>query len=408
MPSRWVLRYLNSRYFQFPERITVKAREGWELPQGDRHNFLRTVDGQKNWLDQNSQSRGGVVLEGATAHWWIIGKDVDQNSGHMAPVGHVAALYQDELYEMAIGRAGVTRLQSFGVIFGHNRVVIYVEPDNGDDRLTSNTARTHLLLDGESLPWTEWAAEFRDKFPHEIHQLIEEVAAGSIPGDHRQSIKERLKQIRELFRISRYRPSKSGSVGIDEETLSVGGRSRSDGSKRDGESTGSHGGRGGRAGDIYALFQTVHGKPGQEFRFEQDPEVTWVVVENGTRTPPDMEDRAAKFLPQQNKLLINGDFRVFVDMVERWCTKYSHAPSPRIIVEQVVHEWFEQQLVEAILGAQALRGSTQWTVEELERIWSEEALTTVVLPRYHIDNNIRRALGSKLGTLKEREHATAT
>src|SRR6185436_10726584 len=32
-PSRWVARYLNSRYLRFPEGITVQAREGWEHPR---------------------------------------------------------------------------------------------------------------------------------------------------------------------------------------------------------------------------------------------------------------------------------------------------------------------------------------------------------------------------------------
>jgi hypothetical protein len=71
-------------------------------------------------------------------------------------------------------------------------------------------------------------------------------------------------------------------------------------------------------------------------------------------------------------------------------------------VEQVVREWFEQQLIEAVLGTQALRDSRQWTMQEMEKIWSEEALTAVVMPRYHVDLNVKRALGAKLGTLKER------
>jgi hypothetical protein len=32
------------------------------------------------------------------------------NSGHYPPGGHVAALYQDELYQMATGAAGYARL----------------------------------------------------------------------------------------------------------------------------------------------------------------------------------------------------------------------------------------------------------------------------------------------------------
>jgi len=38
--------------------------------------------------------------------------------------------------------------------------------------------------------------------------------------------------------------------------------------------------------------------------------------------------------------------------------------------------------------------------EELSSLWSEEALTAVVLPRWHIDQSIKRSLGQKLGSLK--------
>jgi len=33
---------------------------------------------------------------------------------------------------------------------------------------------------------------------------------------------------------------------------------------------------------------------------------------------------------------------------------------------------------------------------------SEEALTSSVMQRYHVDNAVKRALGSKLGPLQER------
>jgi len=46
-------------------------------------------------------------------------------------------------------------------------------------------------------------------------------------------------------------------------------------------------------------------------------------------------------------------------------------------------------------------GSTQWSTQDLEKLWSEEALTATVLPRYHVDDQIKRVLGAKLGSLKE-------
>lgn len=47
------------------------------------------------------------------------------------PGGHVAALYQNELYELVYGRGGTARLMNFGVIFGTDRVVLYWEPAFG-------------------------------------------------------------------------------------------------------------------------------------------------------------------------------------------------------------------------------------------------------------------------------------
>lgn len=402
MPSRWILRYLNGRYYRFPKGVSVKAREGWGLPNGDSHSFLRTVTGMKPWLDKNASESGAVTLAGGTAHWWILNENLDLDSGHYATGGHVAALYQEELYEVQTGRAGVSRLQAFGVIFGHQRVVIYVEPKrHGEGRLTSNTARTTLQLDGEQLPWAEWAAEFRDCMPEPVRKLVEDVGARSAGQDHRASIRERLKQIMDLFKVSRYRPNPASAVAFEESAERVGGvPQRGEGTSAGGG--GKSGGRGGKAGDVYALFQAPIGRPGEELRSTPpEPKARWVSVADGTRTPPDMEDRAAKYLPPQNLLLINRDFRVFTDTVDRWCKRYGHIPGVTSVIEQGVREWFEQQLIEAVMGAWSLRGSTLWTTGDLDRAWTDEALTAVVLPRYHIEISIKRTLGTKLGSFKE-------
>jgi hypothetical protein len=405
-PSRWITRYLNTRYFSYPDGITVKAREGWQFPRSNTNsNILRTLEGQKQYLDKHAECAGELQLTGATARWWIL-KDEDaltQNSGSVASSGHVAALYQNELYEMVAARQGVARLQSFGVIFGHNRVVIYIEPKNGvTQRLTSNTARTQLLLNGESLPWSDWAAEFRESMPREITELIDRVAAGASGSDHKQTIKERLRAIVDLFRFSRYRPTPKGKLLLDADNGVAGGRPRSSRDRVPDAGDGEPGGKGGRAGDIYSLFLSAKGIPGDEVVISVEPTVQWVSAENGTRTPPDLEDRAAKYLPQQDLIMANADFRVFNDMVERWCLRYKYVPGAREVVKDVVQEWFEQQLIETVLGAQALRDARNWTFEDMQRLWSEEALTAAVLPRYHLEYAVKRALGAKLGTLKEK------
>jgi hypothetical protein len=398
MRSRWILRYLNTRYFRFPDGVKVRAREGWELPRHDKHNFLRVVEGQGAWLDENSESRGILELQGAQAYWWIIRADVDRNSGHVAPGGHIAALYQNELYEMLTGRAGIARLQSFGVIFGSDRVVIYLQPASTVERpVTANTARTTLMIEGELLDWAGWAAEFREEMPDDLVRLQEEIGAQAGEKDHKKAILERLRQIKDLLRFSRFRPSKDGATTVEPQTTQ-GGEPGTHMGQRD--SARESGKKGGRSGDLYALFAEASPIKADPVDAFDTPTPKWVTVEDGTRTPPDLDDRAAKFLLQQNTLLINADFRVFTDMIDRWTHAYQHLPGAKSTVKEVVHEWFEQQLIEAVMSAQALKSTGKWSLQELEELWSEEALTAAVLPRWHIDQSIKRNLGQRLGSLR--------
>lgn len=399
MRSRWILRYLNTRYFRFPEGIKVQAREGWENLRDSKHNFLRVVEGQGAWLDKNAESKGTIALTDATAHWWILKEAVDRDSGHNAGGGHIAALYQNELYELTLrSSGGIAKLQMFGVIFGSDRVVIYVEPNTDGSQVTANTARTQLLIDNEAIDWSAWASEFRASLPAEITMLQEEIGSHSGDKSYKQKILDRLKDIRDILRFSRVRPASNGVVPYDEEAKVPGGESNpSDGARIGHREPGS---KGGKSGDIYALFAEASETLGDHIETNDAPEVKWVKVEDGSRIHPDLNDRAARFHLAQNLLMINADFRVFTDMVDRWKASYAHVPGADGSVREVVHEWFEQQLTETVMSAKALKSTGRWSIDELSRLWSEESLTAAVLPRWHIDQSIRRNLGQRLGTLK--------
>lgn len=403
-PSRWIAKYLNTRYFEIPPGAMIKAREGWEHPLSDKdRNLLRTVIGQGPYLAKHSSASGKVQLSGAVAHWWLLLDEpaLTQNSGYIESSGHTAALYKGELYEMLSGRAGRARLQHFGVLLGHNRVVIYVEPTNGaGTKITTNTARTQLLVNNEPLPWSEWAVEFQEQMPEAIRQLMEEIAAGSSSSDHSKSIRERLKQLMDLFKVSRYRPTPAGELMIDDSRTTRGGMPQQRGGGSGGSTT-SSGKKGGTAGGVYSVFLKTDGVPGEAVRPDPFPNVTWVSVKDGTREPGDIEDRAARYLVEQNHLLINADFRVFTDMIERWGREFADNKNAVAgVIQDAVRSWFEQALVEAVLGVQALKDAKEWSVEDIERALSEEALTSAVMPRYHVHNAVKRELGSKLGKLQ--------
>ena len=382
----------------------MKAREGWKNPREDEdRNLLRLVSGQEAYLQAHCEKSGTVELADALAHWWTLKDEpaLTQKASFAASSGHVAALFQDELYEMVMGRTGVARLQHFGVIFGTNRVVVYVEPlKDSEGTIESNTARTHLLRNNEPLPWAQWAEEFRALMPDEIKVLMEEVAAGISYSDYGQSIRRRLNPIVDLFELSRYRPIPKPGVFLNDDSMMSGGPPGASDGKR-GVATGTGGRSSNSAGSVYSPFLTTEdGTQGEDIS-GVELECKWVSLEDGTRIEGDMEDRAGKYFVEQNLLLLNRDFRVFKDMVDRWCTKYSHAPGSNTVVRGIVEEWFEQTLVEVIMGLQSLKGSIEWDIAQIAKASSEEALTTAVMPRYHTDVAIKRSLGAKLGTLKQ-------
>jgi len=235
--------------------------------------------------------------------------------------------------------------------------------------------------------------------PEEIRQLIDEKAAAS-KGGHKDVIRDRIRPLLDLFKLSRYRPFPRGKLEIDNKRV-VGG---SPASPMQTTSIGSNpkdgkGGKGGAVGNVYAAFEKHGGEPGDVVKTDPFPEVHWVSIKDGTRDQGYLEDRAAVYLSDQNTLIINSDFRLFQDTVTGWVKKYGE--SSRSVVEQVVEEWIEQALIEAVLGVRALEGSSrEWSAADIEKALSEEALTTAVQQRYHVYLSVKRSLGAKLGSLR--------
>ena len=102
--------------------------------------------------------------------------------------------------------------------------------------------------------------------------------------------------------------------------------------------------------------------------------------------------------------MVNADFRAFVDMIEHWVRLYKkehgNHPGLREHVQDSVRSWFEQSLVETVIGIQALKGSPEWPRDSLKTALSDEAMTAVVMQRYHPYNCVKRELGTKIGALK--------
>jgi hypothetical protein len=93
---------------------------------------------------------------------------------------------------------------------------------------------------------------------------------------------------------------------------------------------------------------------------------------------------------------------VFTEFIAHWEKQYKSVPSAKAIITEVAREWFPQTLTEVIYSVDYLRGDKQWSDQEVAAVPCPEALTAAVMPCYHIELSVRRALGSKLGSLKKR------
>ena len=126
------------------------------------------------------------------------------------------------------------------------------------------------------------------------------------------------------------------------------------------------------------------------------PRTVWIGVEDGTCALGFLEDRAAIYLPEQNLLQISRDFWVFGGMVEH-CNKVAAAQiGAEPVVEATVRGWYEQALVETVIGVRALRHRKEWSDRDIEKALSPEALTAAVMQRYHVARCTAEELQRKL------------
>lgn len=404
--THWLTRYLNARYFRFPPGVSVRVREfaradpkGWPTSKPKKLSegaFLRPVHGQARHLDSECDASGRQVLSGGIAYWWILKKVAARSRKSLwQSSGHVAALYQNELYEMRTGQSGQRLLQQFGVLFGSNRVVIYIEPAL-ELEVSANTARSVLVSKGNPLPWDTWAEEFRKAMPDQIKSMMDEILEGSTSQTHRDAIRTRLKSIEKLYQLKRYKRSPDGPLhtsGAFGNATEDEHSTRSVSQREDREAA-----RGNQSGDLYSQIARASGDRAIAVRKQMvEPKTQWIRSSDATRSPGEIEDRAGRYLPEQHTLLLNADFRAFTEMIDHWTTRYKAIPAAPPVVRDVVLEWFEQQAVEAVLGTIALAGSQTWSDDHIKMALSEEALTAAVMPRWHVYSKIGQVLARRLG-----------
>ena len=392
----WLALYLNTRFFRIPKGIDLGARIGYYRENNPRHNYILNIRGQKAILDEKAEQKGTLMLSDAKLYWWVMPKDADGHGREMLK-GHTALIHEDEIFDMSDSRSN--RIAYFGVIVGRDRVIIYVEPSN----VVQNTSRTNLLRpDGTPVLWDRWQDDFRTNMPQSLKKFLEELQDENAVKSHTDSIKERLKGIQELYKLSRYKADPKGILFADPDSEG----SFETGRIRTGEPNPfpppppKPGPRPGPLSTalLTALVQENTGTRVTTVEPDPFPRVKWV------RASVDNEqllDRAAEYIPTENLILANGDFQGLRDLVKYISKNYAEVPEVVKVIEDEIKQAFEQALTECVAGALSLKNRPHWNPKDFEMAISREALTTAVMQRYWMITYLRRVLGNKIKGFNE-------
>ena len=408
LPTQWVAAYLERRYFRIPNGIALKVpREIYDSGRGTRRVMADTIRGQRYYLDKHSDSKGRVELSHTNAHawWWILSETIVSGGKTWNNRGHVAALYQDELYEVRGGTGRFSALKDFGIYAGHGRVVLYVEPTSV---IGPNTARSALILPGGSpVNYPEIGAAFAEKMPDELSAYM----AGQVSsehGDHRKSILRNLKEVEDALDQARFRRDAKGRPeSVQDEANgrpsleSAGGLGRSSsGASRPQDATG-------RVGDEY--LRKAREEMERRMRVRKAdadplPRVVWDEDGNNVQT-----GRAATYTSANHVVTANATFDFYRDLLE-WSVLEAKSrvaseideQTIRRLSEDVVRRWFEEALAQAVVVLRPMSRDARWGPAVFETGLSDEGLTAAVVShRWLLMSAIKRDLAGRLGRLRE-------
>ena len=397
----WLARYLNSRYFKLPDYVELAVSCNLHKNEDGTAKYqIRMIKGMLEYNNKYSELNGTVKINGAKVHWWVL-KELDNERPEFPSVSHTASLFQDELYDYEEkNKTNLTRLHRFGIIQLVKRVVIYVEPTG--ENVTTDPSRTFLSIgSAQKIPWDDWGDQFAEKMPEELRKLEEEASERATDEDLDKAAAAMLKNWMKSFEVPKFLVTSEADLEVSEPE-DLGGQPDSGG--EDGTRKGTDGGDSvdsGNKGNRFSDFIRRKGKPGKETKTDDSiPKVEWVTPE----TQPHLEDRAAQYIRQQNRLLINGDFRGFTSIIDSvLAEKGENKPGAKAAIEEVAKLHYQVSICETIIRVQMLKkGGKTWKQEEIDGALSEVALTAAVMSHKLLHDRISHSVGHKLGAVKKK------
>lgn len=194
---RGIVHFLNGRYFVIP-----KSGLDIQVAEHDSNGALHwyPIVGQKALLERYAEQQGELLVQvgglQATAYWWILSEEAKQQIELFNSMGHVGLLWKNELYYNPNESQRGQRLQlnGFGIHFGEERVVIYIELTQSE-QVDSHPSRTKLMFKRRELNPTEFGEIFALNMPPELEAYQKKFLSSATTGESIEKIKENLRAL---------------------------------------------------------------------------------------------------------------------------------------------------------------------------------------------------------------------
>lgn len=413
--NKYFANFVNTRYLRLPKevRVTVPERRSATSNEWGIRSSDGDVVGLARALDEGDAIEASftVALDHADVHVMVTHPPKTKRAGNKAkglrsdvvPFGNTAAAVLpdsefaglDEIYEMHTGKAGMSRLQQFGISVLKSRTILVVYPHNA----IANSYRTGLLAadgSGPAVPWEEWGEQFRERMPEQLAELIAaSVEHGTGITKARDMITKRLGSLAgfvasKAFRLGTATVPAGAAVPGGSSMTTAGGNAGGSGNGTNPSTgtgtprpqlpanrrTGSPGGNAVPSGD--------NGGAGT-VNVAADLDVPDVVeVDAAHMASMRFPDRAANYDATSNTIELNRDFpgiTVEVDQLLAECAGKRAGRTERNQAVEIVKGRMSMTLVEVVVRMRAAakarpeRGDEQF---DLELALSPEALTAVV------------------------------
>lgn len=390
--DRWIIRELNNRYYTLNlpgyREPTVKVAadltddtdvaitgQAAYLKRHVKQVDLRDATGFVELKPQVLARDGGDQVVAAEAEWWILDNVEDLRAEHASdryPGHHVAAVFQNELYDVAYhGTAPTARLSRFGVTHGQRAVVVYVHIRDG---VTAAANRNNLAGAASALPWEEWGADFAANMPDVLADHVAREKAQAITADNEEKRRE-LDEILKALNVGRFRPSRNGPTGFGGLPIPGGDPAANENSNN---GTAAGGGEGGTTGD----GDRPHGDEGRARRVSAPDYPQVEFYDDDLEAIP--EDRAALYDEHTNTVKVNLSFRVIQQFRAHWRDQLKNKAKIEEM-EGLLRQAIDLAVREHVATLKDLVSTSAggWSISDRAHALSPETLTPVLLQRRH-------------------------